>query len=277
MQYTSKIALLAVALFGTSALAAPFTGEAEYDVEARDVDNDLSTREFYEMYVEARDLESMDLEAREYLEARQATTVATPQTRLSPKSSNVETHQQTKATTSKKQVFLTDHQKAMRRARMMAVEEFKNDPEYYRYALKDKKSKNHNFAVMEYLSTSKNLKKALRSKRSPYYGMAKRIDHQRKAQTYLADKKNFKKALKNKRNSYYKDAVKMYFTQGTNFEQALTHKNSRFHDAAVQQYLLYTKTRNLAIASKDHPFHDQAVALQKKINKQLRKRKANKA
>jgi hypothetical protein len=76
MQYTSKIALLAVALFGTSALAVPLAGEAGYDVEAREVDNDLEAREFYEMYLEARadpsldarDLESMDLEAREYLE-----------------------------------------------------------------------------------------------------------------------------------------------------------------------------------------------------------------
>ena len=87
MQYTSKIALLAIALFGTSALAAPFAGEAEYDVEAREVDNnDLSAREFYDMYLEARadptldarDLEAMDFEAREYLdylEAREAATV----------------------------------------------------------------------------------------------------------------------------------------------------------------------------------------------------------
>jgi len=105
MQYTSKIALLAVALFGTSALAAPFA-EAGYDVEAREVDNDLSAREFFEMYLEARAdpsldaraLESLDFEAREYLEyleARETATVAPqpPQTPLSesPKPSHVET------------------------------------------------------------------------------------------------------------------------------------------------------------------------------------------
>ena len=85
MQYTSKIALLAVALFGTSALAMPLVGDAEYDVEAREVD-DLSAREFYDAYLEARedpsldarDVESLDFEAREYLEyleAREAATV----------------------------------------------------------------------------------------------------------------------------------------------------------------------------------------------------------
>ena len=65
MQYY-KISLL-VAFFSTSALALPFSDGAE---------NDLSSREFYEKYLEARadpalearDLESMDLEAREYLD-----------------------------------------------------------------------------------------------------------------------------------------------------------------------------------------------------------------
>jgi hypothetical protein len=79
MQYTFKIALLAVALFGTSACALPFSREAEY-LEAREVDNELSSRElggeFNEMYLDARaypsletrDVESLDFEAREYLE-----------------------------------------------------------------------------------------------------------------------------------------------------------------------------------------------------------------
>ena len=77
MQYTSKIALLAVALFGTSALAVPIVG---VDVEAREINDDLSAREFYDMYLEARadpsldarDLESLDFEAREYLDYLEA-------------------------------------------------------------------------------------------------------------------------------------------------------------------------------------------------------------
>lgn len=84
MQYTSKIALLAVALFGTSALAALYAGDVEYDIEAREVDNDLAAREFYNVYMEARsnpslnarDLEYMDFEAREYLDYLEAREVA---------------------------------------------------------------------------------------------------------------------------------------------------------------------------------------------------------
>ena len=89
MQYGSKIALLAVALFSTSGLALPFSsGDAEYNVEAREVNNDLSAREFYETYLDtradlslnARDLESMDFDVREYLdylEARDVPVAAT--------------------------------------------------------------------------------------------------------------------------------------------------------------------------------------------------------
>jgi hypothetical protein len=87
MQYTSKFALLAVALFSASALALPSGPEAEYNLEAREIDNDLSAREFYDIYLEARadptldarDLETLDFEARDYLdylEAREAGTVS---------------------------------------------------------------------------------------------------------------------------------------------------------------------------------------------------------
>ena len=80
MQYTSKFALLAVALFSASALAIPFGTEAEYDLEAREIDNDLSAREFYDMYLEARadpsldarDLETLDFQARDYLDYLEA-------------------------------------------------------------------------------------------------------------------------------------------------------------------------------------------------------------
>ena len=73
MQYFSKVALLVVALFGTSVLALPLA--PGYDLEAREFNNDLSSREFYGMYLEARDnptldardLESLDLEARELI------------------------------------------------------------------------------------------------------------------------------------------------------------------------------------------------------------------
>ena len=85
MQYTSKFALLVAIVFGASAFAAPVA--AEYDIEAREVDSELTAREFYDMYLEARadpsidarSLDAMDLEAREYLEyleARESTVVS---------------------------------------------------------------------------------------------------------------------------------------------------------------------------------------------------------
>jgi len=288
MQYTSKIVLLAVALFGSSALAAPFAGEMEYDVEAREVDNDLSAREFYEMYVEARadpsldarDLESLDIEAREYLEyleAREAVTATAgtepPQTPMSAQPSNVETHEHSHEhspsgadSAEHKHVFLTKHQKAVRTAKKAAAKKFK-DLEFYHNALIDKENKYHHFAVLKYLSKSKNLKKALANKESHYHKAAKRVLHHRKAKVYLASKKNFKKALKHKHHKYHKDAVKVYLSHGDHFSYALNDRKAHFHKAAVHEYLLDTKTRHNAISDEHHPFHKQAVKLQKKLNK----------
>ena len=73
MQYFSKVALLAVAFFSISVLALPLALGSQYDLEAREFNNDLSSRGFYDMYLEARndptldarDLESLDLEARD--------------------------------------------------------------------------------------------------------------------------------------------------------------------------------------------------------------------
>jgi hypothetical protein len=300
MQYTSKIALLAVALFGTSALAAPYAGEAGFDVEAREVDNDISARELFEMYLEARadpsldarDLESLDFEAREYLEyleAREATTVPPPQTPLSHEPSHVETTSQSphgettphshvetsehshgdhvaSHSESKKTLYLTPHQKAVHRAKKLAAKEFE-DPKAYQAALADKEDKFHRFAVQKYLSKPKHLKKALADSDSPYHKAAKRILHHRKAKVYLSDKSNYKKALKHKHHKYHKDAVKKYFSHGENFEKALFHKDARFHKAAVREYLLDTKTRKSVLSDPTNPFYKQAKKLQKKINK----------
>ena len=73
MQYTIKVALLAVTLYGTSAPALPLgKGYQKKDnIQRRELDNDLSYRELNEMDLEARTNPS--LEAREYfdyLEAR---------------------------------------------------------------------------------------------------------------------------------------------------------------------------------------------------------------
>ena len=76
MQYTIKVALLAVTLYGTSAPALPLgkgykKKDNTNDIQRRELDNDLSYRELNEMDLEARINPS--LEAREYfdyLEAR---------------------------------------------------------------------------------------------------------------------------------------------------------------------------------------------------------------
>jgi len=300
MQYTSKIALLAVALFGTSAIAVPFAGDAGYEVEAREVDNELSAREFYDMYLEARadpsldarDVESLDLEAREYLEyleAREAATSAPERIQAplsplspSPKSSRLETseHSQGNHVTSHSEtkhervVYLTPHQKSLRRAKKLAAKEFK-DPKVYKAALADKTDKLHKFAVNKYLSKPKHLRKALANVDSIYHKAAKRILHQRKAKVYLKDKKNYKRALKHRSHRYHKDAVKLYFSHGQNFELALANKKSRFHKAAVREYLLDPKTRTSILADKSDPLYKQARKLQKKINKRLQKLSAN--
>jgi len=295
MQYTSKIALLAVALFGTSALAVPFAGDAEYEVEAREVDNELAAREFYDMYLEARadpsldarDIESLDFEAREYLEyleAREAATAGAERLQAplspSPKSSRLETtehsHKTSHSTTASESkhersaVHLTPHQKSVRRAKKLAAQEFK-DPKVYEAALTTKGSQLHKFAVAKYLSKPKHLKKALANVDSPYHKAAKRILHQRKAKVYLKDKSNYKKALTHRRHRYHKDAVKVYFAHGDNFERALAHKHSRFHKAAVHEYLLDTKTRKSILADPTDSLYKQAKKLQRKINKRLRK------
>jgi len=75
MQYTSnyKMALLAVALFGTSAIAVPFASDDTeyYEVEAREVDNnELAAREFYyDMYLEARASADPSLDVRDMIES----------------------------------------------------------------------------------------------------------------------------------------------------------------------------------------------------------------
>jgi len=287
MQYTAKIALLAVALFGTSALAAPLAEEAGYEVEAREfeVDNDLAVREIYDMYLEARedpsldarDIEILDLEAREifeYLDAREpasATSSSTPpQTPLSPKTPQVETTKGKLATSrsaeSKPTVYRTPHQLAVRKAKNRAATAFE-DPKVYRNALKDKDSKYHSFAVQRFLSKPGHLKKALANTNSPYHKDAKRIRHQRKAKVYLSDRSNYKKALKHVKHRYHKDAVKKYFSKGDHFEKALNTKKSPYHKDAVREYLLDNKTRKSILADTNDPLYKQAKKMQTKINK----------
>lgn len=81
MQFTTKFAFLAAAVLCATTFATPLAPrDVGYEIEAREVDNDLSAREFYDMYLEARadpelgarEIEAMDVEAREYLEYLEA-------------------------------------------------------------------------------------------------------------------------------------------------------------------------------------------------------------
>ena len=81
MQFTTKFAFLAAAVFCATTFATPLAPrDVGYEIEAREVDNDLSAREFYDMHLEARadpelsarEIEAMDVEAREYLEYLEA-------------------------------------------------------------------------------------------------------------------------------------------------------------------------------------------------------------
>ena len=213
----------------------------------------------------------------------QGVQVPVPQTPLPPHSPRVETHERTASgshvdretshtrTESKQErPHLSEHQKAMLRAKKVAAEKFK-DLDVYHKALTDKDNKLHRFAVLKYLSKPKNLKKALANKDSPYHKTARRVVHRQKAKAYLADKKNFKRALRLKRHRFHKDAVKVYLTQGDHYEHALTHKKDRFHKAAVREYLLDAKTRRLVLSDKSNEFYKQALKLQKKINKRRSK------
>jgi len=295
MQYTSKLALLAVALFSTSALAAPYAGDVEYDIEAREVDNDLAAREFYDAYLEARsnpaldarDIEYMDFEAREYLEYLEAREVAAqaaevhaaeppqtpvsgqtpPQTPQTPSSeSHVEAKEHASAGTESEHLFLTKHQKHERRLRKLAAKKFE-DPDVYHHALLDKEDRLHHFAVVKYLSKPEHLKKALANVDSPYHKAAKRVLHKHKAKIYLAEKANFKKALAHKHNKFHKDAVKRYLKHGDHFKTALSDEKAKFHKLAVHEYLLDKKTRKEVLADQTSPYYKAAVKLQKKITK----------
>jgi len=284
MKYSPKITLLAVALFGASALAAPFADEAGFEVEAREVDNELYTREFEDMSLDARDIESnFEIEAREFdedLEAREPASASlsnsppsTPLSPKTPKTAQLSTSQKDKSG-SKPNIHLTPHQKSVYRAKIRATKAFA-DPKVYRVALKDKDNKYHRFAVDKYLKKPKHLKNALADKKSPFHKDARRVVHQRKAKVYLKDKKNYKNALTHNRHKYHKDAVKKYFAKGDNFKDALSRKKSRFHKDAVREYLLDPKTRKSVLSDPSDPFFKSAKRLQKKIDRRQRHHKAS--
>jgi hypothetical protein len=284
MQYKSKLALLAVALFSSSVVAFPVPMDTE--LEVREADNELSAREVFDAYLDARDdptlnardLKTLELDARaylEYLEAREAATSTehstahsathsdtpqtpqTPQTRLSADSSSK---------SSEPRHYLARVQTDRAAAQKAASQELQDHTSYQR-ALTDKGDKYHKSAVRKYLHDPSNMKEALSDKKSPYHKDAVRARRQQKATAYLSQEKNYMKALKSKHNKFHKEAVERYLSADpARFERALTDKHARFHKDALYMYLHDSNVRQEAIADEHSPFHSAAVKMQKKID-----------
>jgi len=301
MQYTSKLAMLAVALFSSSVVAFPLPMDA--DLEVREADNELSAREVFDAYLEARDdptlnardLKSLELDTRaylEYLEAREAATATehstahsathsdTPQT-TDPSTAKPATHSNTPQTPQTPQTplsadssskssehghYLVRVQNNRAAAKKAASEEFQ-DPTSYKKALTDKGNQFHKFAVRKYLHDPSNMKEALADKSNMLHKDAVHIRRQQKATVYLSHEANYMKALKSKHNKFHKEAVKQYLSADPErFETALMNKHAHFHKDAMRMYLQDSDVRKEAIADQSSPFHKAAVKMQKKID-----------
>jgi len=281
MQYTTKLAMLAVALFSSSVVAFPLPMDTE--LEVREAEIELSAREVFDAYLEARadptlnarDLKTLELDTRaymQYLEAREAATSTEHSTTNSTAHSDTpQTHQTPLSADSSSKSSGHGHylarvqndRAAMKRA---ASEEFQ-DATAYKKALADKGDKYHKFAVRKYLNDPSNMKEALADKTSMYHKDAVHVRHQQQATVYLSQEKNYMRALKAKHNKFHKDAVKQYLSADPErFENALMNKHARFHKDAMQMYLLDSNVRKEAIADERSPFHNAAVKMQKKIN-----------
>jgi len=281
MQYTSKLALLAVALFSSSVVAFPVAMNTE--LEVRDADNELTAREVFDAYLQARDdptlsardLKSLELDAREYLEyleAREAATstehsTANPPTHSgTPQTSQTPLSADSSSKSSEHGHYLARVQNDRAAAAKAASEEFQ-DPTAYKKALADPANEHHKFAVRKFLHKAGNMKEALADKTSMFHKAAVRINHQQKATTYLSQEKNYMRALKSKHNKFHKDAVKQYLSADPErFENALMNKKAHFHKDAVHMYLHDSSVRKEAIADEHSAFHSAAVKMQKKIN-----------
>lgn len=281
MQYTSKLAMLAVALFSSSVVAFPLAMDTE--LEVREADNELSAREVFDAYLEARadpslnarDLNALELDTRaylEYLEAREAATPTehstansathsdTPQTPQTPMSAD------SSSKSSEHGHHLARVQKDHATAKKAASEAFQ-DPTSYKNALADKGNQYHKFAVRKYLNDSSNMKEALADKTNMYHKDAVHIRRQQKATVYLSHEKNYMRALRSKTDKFHKEAVKQYLSADPErFERALMNKHARFHQNAMHMYLIDSNVRKDAIADEHSPFHRAAVKMQKKID-----------
>jgi len=270
--------MLAVALFSSSVVAFPFPMDTE--LEVREADVELSAREVFDAYLEARadptlnprDLNTLELDTRaylEYLEARQAATSTAPNSAThsdTPQTPQTPLAADSSSKSSEHGHYLARVQTDRAAAKKAASQEFQ-DPTSYKNALADKGDKYHKFAVRKYLNDPSTMKEALADKSSLYHKDAVHIRRQQKATVYLSHEKNYKRALRSKTDKFHKEAVKQYLSADPErFERALMDKHAKFHKDAMHMYLLDSNVRKEAIVDERSPFHSAAVKMQRKID-----------
>jgi len=253
MQYTSKFALLAALVLGASVLAAPLVPRnVDHEIEAREVD--LSAREFYYMYLEARsnpsldarELDAMDLEAREYLEYLEAREVANGAASETPALANSKSSPKAVDETTSTESHPHEHERleheghhlrtaAYREKKAKALARLEASPRLYKAALEDKSDPLHHLAVKKYLLSHPSImKEALADKTSTYHHAAKRIAiHRKKAKKYLSVKSQYEEALEHKSNEYHNAAVRKYLSEPEHMKQALGDEGSKYHKIAL--------------------------------------------
>jgi len=293
MQYTAKVALLAVALFGTSVLAVPFGSNAEYDLEAREVDNDLSAREFFDMYLEARanpslsarDVESMDLEAREYLEyleARDAAKLTPPSPQAGPEVplAPAPPSEPPAASTSSASEVVSEKNQVVSEKNQTSVgvetsSDTSNSDTSKRHHHKHHHHKHHHHFETPHQEAIRAAKEAalleLKSDPKLFQTVLMNPDdklHKFAVEEYLLrDRKAYHEALTNEGSPFHKVAKHIrhrrtamrYLRSRKHFKYALRHKHAKYHKDAVRKY--FRKERHFldALRNRKSRLHQEAV------------------
>jgi len=279
MQYTSKFALLAALVFGASVLAAPLVPRSlDYELEAREADTELSAREFYHMYLEARanpslearEVYAMDLEAREYLEYLEAREAANAAPSETPVLANSKTPSKAVDETTSTESHPHEHESleheghheghhlrtaAYRAKKAKALAKLEASPKLYKAALEDKSDPLHHLAVKKYLLSHPSImKEALADKSSTYHHAAKRIaTHRKKAKKYLSVQSQYEEALEHKSNEYHHAAVRKYLSDPEHMKQALSSEGSKYHKVALALQKRHKHKESLTSATGAEP------------------------
>jgi len=297
MQYSTKFALLAAAVFGATAFAAPLAPRnVDYDLEAREVELDagLTAREFYEMYLEARSnpeldarsVDAMDLEAREYLEyleARDATTQKPLATPSSPAPSATEHAAPAGSHTPEVPTPEAHKEEASHPKSRVALDqsqpEHGSKPESKEHESKPEDGKDstkpHSHLHLkptkeqkEKVADPATRQEALHDKSNPLHHAAVYEHKKEIAKTKLKeDPKLLHAALEDKDNKLHKLAVKTTLSDPAKLKAALASKSNPLHKAAkrlekhrkVKKFLSDKHHYEKALKDKHSKYHKAAV------------------